>query len=111
MTTRPENRHCADCAAVLSRYNPDPRCAGCQKTRSILTSAPHFPDAFWNHPHMQQAFTSQHMGKVCRAYRTHPHHSKPLSQNRIASWFNLTQARISNIETGPPLQNLTTLTY
>jgi hypothetical protein len=54
---------------------------------------------------MTQALATRHMGKVARAFRTHAH-GRPISQSVAASWFFLTQAQLSRIESGPPIQNM-----
>lgn len=56
---------------------------------------------------MQHALSCRHMGKVIKAYRTHPHHGRqPVSQERVAEWIGTTQAQLSRIENGPPLAHL-----
>ncbi|NBE82130.1 helix-turn-helix domain-containing protein [Micromonospora sp. NEAU-HG-1] len=47
------------------------------------------------------------MGRVIRAWRTHPHHGRrSISQDRVASWVGLTQAQLSRIENGPAIAHL-----
>jgi transcriptional regulator with XRE-family HTH domain len=47
------------------------------------------------------------MGRVIRAWRTHPHHGRrPVCQDRVAAWVGITQAQLSRIENGPPLAHL-----
>ncbi len=59
---------------------------------------------------MRDALGSWHMGWVIAAYRTHPFHGRPLSQELVGSWVRLTQAQLSRIENGPPLKDLDRLT-
>ena len=54
---------------------------------------------------MRRALATRHMGKIARAFRTHAH-GRPISQSVAASWFFLTQAQLSRIESGPPIQNM-----
>ena len=61
---------------------------------------------------MREALASWHMGQVIRAYRHHPHHgSRPLSQELVASWLQLTQTQLSRAENGPPVKDLGKLTH
>ena len=47
------------------------------------------------------------MGRVIRAWRTHPEHGRcPIAQDRVAGWMDITQAQLSRIENGPPLAHL-----
>ncbi len=54
---------------------------------------------------MRQALATRHMGKIERAFRTHAY-ARPISQSVAASWFFLTQAQLSRLESGPPIQNM-----
>ncbi|HEX6472117.1 MAG TPA: hypothetical protein VF069_23700 [Streptosporangiaceae bacterium] len=54
---------------------------------------------------MRQALATRHMGKIERAFRTHAC-GRPIPQSVAASWFFLTQAQLSRIESGPPIQNI-----
>jgi tetratricopeptide (TPR) repeat protein len=54
---------------------------------------------------MRRALATRHMGKIARAFRTHAY-GRPISQSVAASWFFLTQAQLSRIESGPPIQNM-----
>ncbi|MFI0421088.1 helix-turn-helix domain-containing protein [Spongiactinospora sp. 9N601] len=67
------------------------------------------PREFWAEDALRQAFAARHIGRVLRAYRRHPWHGKPLSQERVAGWLRLSQAQLSRIESGPPIQDLTRL--
>lgn len=65
---------------------------------------------------MNEAFARQHIGRVVRAYRKHPFHATRhgrdgISQELLGTWFGITQAQVSRIETGPPIRNLDTLAH
>jgi tetratricopeptide (TPR) repeat protein len=61
---------------------------------------------------MREALASWHIGQVIRAYRHHPHHgARPLSQELVASWLQLTQTQLSRAENGPPVKDLGKLTH
>ena len=49
------------------------------------------------------------MGRVIFAYRMHPHHSKPLTQETVCNWLALTQTQLSRIENGKPPDELSKL--
>lgn len=49
---------------------------------------------------MRDALATWHMGRVIYAYRTHPWHPQPLSQEAVGNWLGLTQAQLSRIENG-----------
>ena len=56
------------------------------------------------------------MGRVSRAYRTHPYHYAVygpygISQTLLGQWVGLRQPQVSRYETGPPLQLLDTLQH
>lgn len=55
---------------------------------------------------MREALGSWHMGRVLKAYRTHPWHAKPVPQETVGHWIGLTQAQLSRIENGPAPQEL-----
>ncbi|MDQ3150556.1 MAG: hypothetical protein M3R63_02135 [Actinomycetota bacterium] len=74
------------------------------------------PAEFWQTEQLRDAFAQQHMGRVARAYRLHPHH-RPIygldgiPQRLLGHWMGLSQVQISRIETGSPIRNLDTLAY
>ncbi len=90
------DRHCAACAALNHRF---------------LLEPPEVPAFFWEHPVMRVALADWHMGRVVRAFRTHPHHRRPVSQETAAAWFGVTQGQLSRVETGPPVVHLDRLTH
>lgn len=64
--------------------------------------------AWWDEVVIRDALASRHMGRMVRAWRTHPHHGRhPIPQERVAGWMGITQAQLSRIENGPPLPYLT----
>jgi hypothetical protein len=105
-------RYCS-CGTRLARDNPDTRCAPCRKKAGeVPRCAPQVPVEFWQTEQMQAALDSRHMGRICFAYRHHRFHDPgPLPQELVAGWFDITQAQLSRIETGPPIQNLDKLIY
>src|SRR3954451_745400 len=99
-------RFCSQCDTRLARDNPGEICAACcTKTRDALVCPPVVPAQFWESAQMRQVLATRHMGKIERAFRTHAC-SRPISQSVAASWFFLTQAQLSRIESGPPIQNM-----
>src|SRR5262249_6103646 len=79
----------------------------CQtKARDLLVGPPEVPAAFWTTDHMRDALSNWHMGQVIAAYRNHPYHGRPLSQELVAGWVGITQAQLSRIENGPPIKDL-----
>ncbi len=87
----------------------------CQRaSRDKLIAPPQVPAEFWRTDQFQDAFAAQHIGRVARAYRTHPYHHavygpSGISQTQLGQWLGLRQPQISRIETGTPIQHLDTL--
>ena len=103
-------RYCTGCATRLARDNTDKRCAACTlKARDQLAGPPAIPPEFWYTDQMRDAFSTWHMGRVIFAYRMHPHHSKPLTQETVCNWLALTQTQLSRIENGKPPDELSKL--
>lgn len=108
----PVVRYCR-CGVRLSRTNQGVICAACRSSEHLrsATSAPDVPLAFWEHAPMREALHSRHMGRIIRAFRTHPHHGrKSLSQETVARWMGVTQAQLSRTETGSPIADIHRLT-
>lgn len=63
-----------------------------------MTQPPVVPEEFWQDDRLREALASWHMGRVFYAYRTHPWHSRVVSQEGLAGWLGLTQAQLSRIE-------------
>ncbi|WP_154402747.1 helix-turn-helix domain-containing protein [Nocardioides speluncae] len=55
---------------------------------------------------MRNALAAWHIGRAIAAYRLHPWHGEPLPQHVVAAWMGTSQARLSRIENGPPIQDL-----
>jgi DNA-binding XRE family transcriptional regulator len=108
-------RRCAGCSAVLAADNTAGLCARCYRDQrdQLRTPPAHMSDEFWNTDDFRAAFESQHIGRVCKAYRHHPRHlqlfGKALNQDHLGLWLGLTQAQVSKLESGKPEQNLETL--
>lgn len=86
-------------------------CLECDRALATLRlAAPDLPFEFWNTERFQEAFADQHMGRVIRAYRTHPHFLAQfrggLPQEIVGAWVQRTQAQVSRVETGKPIQRL-----
>jgi transcriptional regulator with XRE-family HTH domain len=64
---------------------------------------------FWDTDQMRDALATWHMGRVIYAYRTHPWHARPLSQETVGNWLGLTQAQLSRIENGRAPEELSKL--
>lgn len=111
MTRVPETqRYCARCGSRLNRYNLDSLCAPCGvASRDELQAPSPVPSAFWQTDQMRDALATWHMGRVIFAYRTHPFHGRPLPQELVANWLELTQAQLSRIEKGPAPEQLSKL--
>ncbi len=58
---------------------------------------------------MRDALATWHIGRVIFAYRTHPQHGSPWSQQTVGNWLGLTQAQLSRIENGRAPEELTKL--
>ncbi len=75
MGSRPARHHYCRCGTHLAADNAERQCARCQRaSRDKLIAPPHVPDEFWHTEQLREAFAAQHIGRVARAYRTHPYH-------------------------------------
>ncbi|GAA2778745.1 helix-turn-helix domain-containing protein [Crossiella cryophila] len=98
------------CGTQLARDNQGARCHQCQKAaRDLHVRPPAVPSEFWRNPDLRNALDARHMGQVIRAFRLHPFHGDPLSQTVVARWSHRTQAQLSRIENGQPLNDLSQL--
>ncbi|MGH3717878.1 MAG: helix-turn-helix domain-containing protein [Pseudonocardiaceae bacterium] len=117
MGFRPARHRYCRCGTHLAADNNELQCARCQRTsRDKLIAPPQMPTEFWQAEQLREAFTAQHIGRVARAYRTHPHHHavygpSGISQTLLGHWLGLRQPQISRIETGLPIRDLDTLVY
>lgn len=111
MTRMPEQkRYCARCGSRLNRYNLETVCDPCgSQTHDELQLPPSVPPVFWQTDQMRDALATWHMGRVIFAYRTHPYHDKPIPQELVGIWLDLTQAQLSRIEKGPAPEQLSKL--
>jgi tetratricopeptide (TPR) repeat protein len=106
MTIDPRQPRCR-CGALLARDNSSGICGACAtRARDAYLEPPMLPRSFWETDEMREALALRHMGKVIRAYRTHPYHGKPLAQPIVAGWMGVDQTQLSRIETRPALQDL-----
>jgi transcriptional regulator with XRE-family HTH domain len=112
MTATRTTRYCR-CGAQLARDNRGSRCAACAAAdRNRLAVPSDVPPEFWEEPVLQEALLSRHMGRVVRAWRTHPDHGRnPVPQDQMAAWLGITQAQLSRIENGPPMVHLDRLIH
>jgi len=117
MGSSPVRQRYCRCGARLAADNTERQCACCARaSRGKFVAPPEVPAEFWRTEQLRDAFAAQHMGRVARAYRLHPHHQavyglSGISQRLLGQWTGLTQAQISRIETGSPIRNLDTLAY
>ena len=115
-STRPQQYYCR-CGTRLAKDNTQRQCARCQRaSRDKLIAPPEVPAEFWDTERFGEAFATQHMGRVSRAYRMHPHHyavygPHGISQTLLGQWLGLRQPQVSRLETGPPLQLLDNLQH
>src|SRR5437773_2530589 len=76
MTSSHRTRYCR-CGARLARDNTSTRCSACiALDRDRLCTAPEVPADFWDEVVLREALLHRHMGRVIRAWRTHPHHGR-----------------------------------
>ena len=110
MTSPRPRRSCARCGRRLAADNAGRRCGPCQ--RALDQSAPPvLPAGFWDTEQIRDALASWHMGRVIHAYRTHPFHRQPLTQELVGRWLGLTQAQLSRIENGRAPEELSRLVH
>ncbi|MGA4726203.1 hypothetical protein ACPB67_02180 [Micromonospora taraxaci] len=105
--------NCPRCGGRLARDNDSGRCTPCQAAeRDRLSAPPVVPASFWDHEPVRQALAERHLGRLIRAYRSHPYHGRvALPQTVVASWLSITQAQLSRVENGPPLVHLDRLAH
>lgn len=111
MTAGSGVRRCR-CGTRLARDNPSPLCGACTRSnRTRSARPPAVPPGFWDEPAVRATLASRDMGAVMRAYRTHPYHARDIPQQVAAVWVGITQARLSRIENGQPVNNMTKLVH
>jgi len=101
-------RSCRSCGARLARDNQGDQCAPCSKQAGPQSwRPPDTPAEFWDTAEMQTALSSWHIGRVIRAYRSHPLHGpRDLPQEVVAQYMGVRQPQLSRIENGSPIQDL-----
>jgi hypothetical protein len=94
------------CGTPLAADNSGRQCgARCQHaSRDKLITPPQVPAEFWQHERFRQAFAAQHIGRISRAYRMHPHHYAVygpggISQSLLGQWLGLRQPQIRHLDT------------
>ncbi|MDQ3148918.1 MAG: helix-turn-helix domain-containing protein, partial [Chloroflexota bacterium] len=96
---KPVRRYCG-CGNPLARDNTASFCAACQARRASVR-APQVPPGFWRTDVMADALASGDLGRMLRAYRSHPFHGhRPLPQTVVAGWLHVSQMTVSRIEQG-----------
>jgi transcriptional regulator with XRE-family HTH domain len=96
---RPVRRYCG-CGNPLARDNAASICAACRDRRESVR-APRVPPEFWRTDVMATALASGDLGRMLRAYRSHPSHGhRPLPQTVLAVWLSVSQMTVSRIEQG-----------
>ncbi len=117
MASRPARHRYCRCGTHLAADNTGRQCARCQRaSRDKLLAPPEVPTEFWLTEQFEDAFAAQHIGRVVRAYRTHPYHHAVhgpggISQTPLGQWLGLRQPQVSRIETGAPIRDLDILAY
>jgi hypothetical protein len=101
---------------MLAADNTAHLCSKCHREQrdQLRTPPAQLRNEFFETDELRAAFESQHIGKVLKAYRNHPHHlrlyGKALNQELLGRWLGLNQAQVSKIENASePEQNLKTL--
>ncbi len=117
MGSRHPRQYYCRCGTRLAKDNTGRQCARCQRdSREKFITPPEVSAQFWETEQFREAFAAQHIGRVFRAYRTHPDHyavygREGISQALLGQWLGLRQAQVSRIETGRPIRDLDTLVY
>lgn len=111
MSDQEGDSHYCRCGTRLARDNARGACGPCQRrARDLGTGAPEVPAGFWAaSDQLRDALDERHIGRVFAAYRNHPHHTTTLSQETLAGWLGITQTRLSRIESGEAVTDLTKL--
>ena len=93
-----DNRRCATCDQLLSRYNTGTICAACQtNSRTIIgTVRPHIPPTFWVRSDVRAALGRWDWATVFGAVMT----ETGASQTLLAQTVGLSQAHVSRLATG-----------
>ena len=103
---------CSRCKKTLAADNPNEYCSTCGPAMMQRRRGPRsVPVEFWWHPDIRAAARERHMGRIVAAYRRHPDHRTPISQEMVGLWAHLSQAQISRYETGSPDRQLDRLQF
>ena len=102
-------RHCR-CGTELAADNTGSLCSTCQRS-ARADGPPEVPAEFWHEPRVVEALSARHIGRLIRAWRTHPYHGRTIAQDRAARWLATTQSQLSRIETGPAIMQLDRLSF
>jgi hypothetical protein len=117
MASRQVRQYYCRCGTHLAKDNTERQCAHCQRdSRDKLITPPEVSAEFWRTEQFKEAFAARHIGRVLRAYRTHPHHyavygPDGISQTLLGQWLGLRQPQVSRIETGRQIRDLDVLVY
>ena len=117
MASRQPRQYYCRCGTRLAKDNTGRQCARCERaSRGKLIAPPELPAEFWQTEQFREAFAAQHIGRVARVYRLHPHHHASygpsgISQALLGQWLGLRQPQVSQIETGPPIRDLDILVF
>lgn len=109
------DRRCQGCGAALAADNSTRLCGRCHREQrdQLRTPPAHLEPGFFETDEFRDAFESQDIGKVFKAYRNHPRHlqlfGKALNQELLGRWLGLTQGQVSRQENGKPEQNIKVL--
>jgi tetratricopeptide (TPR) repeat protein len=109
MGTDPNALSCNRCGARLASGNIDPLCRPCQRAmHASALNPPEVPQEFWTNEQLQDALVRErHIGHAVRSYRRHPFHGRrPIPQEVVARWLNISQAQLARIERGHPITDL-----
>ncbi|MFG1995631.1 helix-turn-helix domain-containing protein [Actinoplanes sp. NPDC048988] len=105
-------RRCIRCRKPIAADNPGGHCSACRPAVMQRLQGPGPTTAsFWRHGDIQVAVAERHMGRIIAAYRRHPDHGVPISQEMIGRWAGMSQAQISRYETGGPDKQLDRLQF
>lgn len=106
-------RSCKRCGARLTSSNVEQLCWPCQRmAHADRLNPPEVPREFWADGQLRDALIRErHIGHAVRSYRRHPFHGRrPIPQEVVARWFNISQAQLARIERGRPVTDLERLT-
>lgn len=95
-----EERICS-CGTRLARDNLSDRCSACVRSLQRTSRFGHaaVSPEFWTDRVIQKALAKEHMGRLFRAWRTHPGHAKKITQEQAAEWLRVDQGYLSRAET------------